>query len=280
MRGRSWLFAAGVLGLLVGLAVIIRGSWKAIPPVSPTSGHAPSEVKAGAPVEPPMAPNASESRQPVSPVPKEGASDARPGGPFRTVEEVGRDFWGTRWEEIKPKLAERIPLDTKMDIVLPPWKDVQPLVCAELKLSDSDIQRQAARFLPPDPITLVYLMNGYDLDPKGWGDGDIYALEVSLLEVRADGQEALADYRRLLDRALAARCGAGQYDYSPIANIEAPHTPKDALYVTSCSISGWVITCAVGQTDLPELAEVEKRLRAIKSRCATIIAKAIADKKR
>jgi len=195
------------------------------------------------------------------------------------VGEVLKQFWGVRWDEVRSKYEERIPLTTRMDARLPAWTEVEPRVCELMKMSDAQIAGVERRYLPPKPITLEYLGEKYGVDKVTWTAADTTRLEAQLHDIRFDGAQAIDAYRRAVDGALRARCLSGRYDHMPIANVENPSMPPNAVYAGSFSISGWVISVGVGLEEAPELAEANASLEALKHNSSAVIAQFLAELK-
>jgi len=65
----------------------------------------------------------------------------------------------------------------------------------------------------------------------------------------------------------------------PIANIENPSMPSDAIYAGTFAISGWVISVGVGLEEAPQLAEAKSSLETMKQRTARAIARFLAARK-
>ena len=195
------------------------------------------------------------------------------------IGDVLKQFWGARWDEVRPKYEECIPLTTRMQMRLPAWAEVEPQVCELMKMSDVELAGVEQRYLPPNPITIAYLGQRYVVDKATWTDADTTRLEVELQDVRSDGAQALDAYRRAIDGALRARCVSRRYDHMPIANIENPSMPSDAIYAGTFAISGWVISVGVGLEEAPQLAEAKSSLETMKQRTARAIARFLAARK-
>lgn len=274
MASRTVLVACvvgGALGLYLCALAILGASTDHLerdggPPAHVDSGSASSPSGA----HPPLAPGRSVDRVSRASGISE-RSDVAEGLPL--VGSIGEAFWGARWTEMKPKLAERINLESPMDIALPPWPEIQPQVCSMLKCEEAHLHQMAATHLIPRELTVDYVAARFQL-PAGSVVNSVHLAAISslLADVHTAGEVALADFQSAVDRALALKCAAGKYDYMPIANIENVHTPKDAIFSTSFAISGWVVSCGLGPEEAPEVEAARHALTASRRRGMEVIA--------
>jgi hypothetical protein len=277
------------IGLCIATVGLVAITWKELrkpePQVSPRVADAPSpaasdrEPADGRNVSATSSagttdPSASE-RQHVEPP---GPADALEDLDHPLVGEVLKQFWGARWDEVRPKYEERIPLTERIPR-LPAWTEVEPQVCERMKMDAAQVAGVERRYLPPNPVTPAYLRQEHGFDEATWTDADAQRLEVDLQDVRFEGAQALSAYREVVDGALRARCLARRYDHMPVANIENPSTPPRAIYASAFAISGWVISVGLGSEEVPQLEEVKANLEALKQKSAATIARFLAGRK-
>jgi hypothetical protein len=159
-----------------------------------------------------------------------------------------------------------------MDIPLPPWEEVLPRVCGEMKVKEHFLAYVRRKHFPPDPLTLEWLTRDYGA--RGtitFTDHDVIAIRARLTDVLAAGNASLSDYKSALEGVLARKCARGEYDHMPVADIEHPSMPADAIYADSIALSGWVVSCGVGSSDDPRIAELRDEIFAIGRKCKQAI---------
>lgn len=160
---------------------------------------------------------------------------------------------GVKWPEVRMQLLNRGKDLTRIpEADLPAWDEVAGDICARMKFTDADLNTFASRYLCPNPVSLDYIRNSFDITGLTIYDSDVVDIQSRLEGLLADGQAALQAISRSINRALAAKCAAGDYFHSPFTTIEDRPRLPDVIFVGGFGVKGWAVRYMVARSEIPE----------------------------
>jgi len=199
--------------------------------------------------------------------------------PVHTPEEGLREFFGPEWESLRPLYAKRIPLDASLPSKLVPWSEISDQVCSRMRVSDGDLEMMRSQHAPVSPLTAEVLRNRYQVEEATINDQDLLEIETQLQDSRSQLEGILERFRRVIDFRLSLKCAGGDFDYMPYADVRNARVLKKTVYLSSFSISDWVITYGVSADEDPELPSLVKGLKSCGNDARDVILKYFADRK-
>ena len=238
------LAGAGIsLFLIVGLAFLLKSQEKAetvtLPVGRPATAHAQGEI--------------------ARPLPS-GARQGELADP--SAEQLLSEFWGTRWETLRPALIEQ-GVDLSAGHKVLPWAEAKPKINAEFArslVSHLGGMREACLQWPDKELTSLWLVECFKLQTAPT-DYDVAQIDMLCVEGNYHLTQLTDEYLTGVDTAVNRALAEEKYKKYPIVS-----PPEDSissnLFAGACAFGGWAVTLLLPTAEYQDLANLRSQIDA------------------